>query len=269
MTIDSIIELSKKLLDILLVWGLLYYIFKTIRKNVKMVLLFKGLLIIVIIKILSDILDLVTIGYIINYVIEWAPLAIVVIFHPEIRDALEQLGRANLLGRHKTLSISEKEKTIEEIAKALESLRKQRMGALIVLERDTSLANYINHSQKIYAQVTAPLLNAIFFVNNPLHDGGVIIQGNEIACANTVFPTSDSLSISKRLGTRHRAALGITELSDCIAIVLSEETGRISIAVNGNLMYNLSISELKMRLLEGLAPSKKLLMKEKEVNNED
>ena len=269
MTVESIIDLFKILLDILLVWGMLYYILKTIRKNVKMVLLFKGLLIIVVVKLLSDFLDLVTIGYIIDYVIEWAPLAIVIIFQPEIRDALEQLGRANLLGKHKTLSMSEKEKTINEIAKALESLKKQRMGALIVLERDTSLANYINHSQKIYAEITAPLLNAIFFVNNPLHDGGVIIQGNEIACANAVFPTSDNLTISKRLGTRHRAALGISEQSDCIAIVLSEETGRISLAVNGNLMYNLTLAELKVRLLEGLTPSKKLLMKEMEATSDE
>ena len=245
MTVESIIDLFKKLLDILLVWGMLYYILKTIRKNVKMVLLFKGLLIIVVVKLLSDFLDLVTIGYIIDYVIEWAPLAIVIIFQPEIRDALEQLGRANLLGKHKTLSMSEKEKTINEIAKALESLKKQRMGALIVLERDTSL------------------------VNNPLHDGGVIIQGNEIACANAVFPTSDNLTISKRLGTRHRAALGISEQSDCIAIVLSEETGRISLAVNGSLMYNLTLAELKVRLLEGLTPSKKLLMKEMEATSDE
>lgn len=263
MTVETVLELLRKLIDVLLVWGILYYILKSLRKNVKMMLIFKGIIVIALVKLLSNILDLVTIGYIIDYVIEWAPLAIIVIFQPEIRDALEQLGRAKLLGKHKTLSANELEKTINEIIKAIDGLKKQRMGALIVLERDTSLANYIDHSQKIYAEVTAPLLNAIFFVNNPLHDGGVIIQGKQIACANAVFPTSDSLSISKRLGTRHRAALGISEQTDCIAIVLSEETGRISIASSGNLMYNLTFEELKMHLLEGMTPSKRKSLEQK------
>ena len=269
MTVDSILELARKLLDVLLVWGLLYFVLKSLRKNVKMILLFKGILIIVIVKILSDLLDLVTIGYLIDYVIEWAPLALIVIFQPEIRDALEQLGRTKLLGRHKTLSLSEREKTINEIAGAIEALRKQKMGALIVLERDVSLDNYINHAQKIYAKVSNPLLTAIFFVNNPLHDGGVIIQGDQIACANAVFPTSDNVSISKRLGTRHRAALGISERSDCLAIVLSEETGRISLANSGLLLYNLSLDELKIRLSEGLTPSKKVLVEDEEVNSRE
>ncbi len=269
MTVDTIIELSRKLLDVILVWAILYFILKSLRKNVKMVLLFKGILVIIIVKILSDLLDLVTIGYLIDYVIEWAPLALIIIFQPEIRDALEQLGRAKLLGKHKTLSVSEREQTVNEIINAIENLRKQKMGALIVLERDISLANYINHSQKIYAKVTGPLLNSIFFVNNPLHDGGVIIEGDQIACANTVFPTSDSQVLSKRLGTRHRAALGIAEQSDCLAVVLSEETGRISLAVNSNLIYNLTLEELRLRLLEGLAPSKKIANKSKEKNYEE
>lgn len=267
MTVDSLIELFKKILDILLVWELLYFVLKSLRKNVKMVLLFKGVLIIVIVKILSDFLDLVTIGYLIDYVIEWAPLALIIIFQPEIRDALEHLGHTKLLGRHKTLSLGEREKTVHEIVTSVDNLRRQKMGALIVVERDDSLANYINNAQRIYAEVTNPLLTAVFFVNNPLHDGGVIIQGDQIACANAVFPTSDSLNISKRLGTRHRAALGISEQTDCLAIVLSEETGRISLAVGGILLYNLSIDELKIRLLEGLSPSKKLFVGDKEEVN--
>lgn len=269
MTVDTVLELTGKILDVLLVWALLYYALKSLRKNVKMVMLFKGILIILIIKIISYFLDLVTIGYIIDYIIEWAPFALIVIFQPEIRDALEQLGRTKLLGRHKVLSYSERERTINEIIGALDTLRKQKMGALIVLEKETSLANYIAKSQKIYAEVTNPLLTAIFFVNNPLHDGGVIIQGDQIACANTVFPTSNNLNISKRLGTRHRAALGISEQTDCIAIVLSEETGRISIATAGKLIYNVSLDELKVRLLEGLAPSKKLLVEDEEVSSSE
>ena len=199
MTVETIVEILRKVLDVALVWCLLYYILRSLRKNVKMIMLFKGILIIVFTKILSDVLDLVTIGYLIDYVIEWAPLALIVIFQPEIRDALENLGRTQLLGKHKTLSINELEKTIYEITSAVDYMCRMRIGALIVIERDNSLAEYSNKAQKIYADVSGPLLSSIFYTNNPLHDGGVIIRGDKIICAGAVFPTSDSLTISKRL----------------------------------------------------------------------
>ena len=262
MTVDTIIELLRKLLDILLVWGLLYFVLKSLRKNLKMVILFKIMLVIAVIKLLSMIFSLVTVGYLIDYVIEWIPLALVIIFQPEIREALENLGHAKMVGRHKTLSMNERENTVDEIVKSLDSLRRQKTGALIVIERDDSLSEYINNAQRIYAEVTKPLLSTLFFVNNPLRDGGVIIQGNQIACANAIFPTSDKLAISRQLGTRHRAAIGISEQKDSIAIVLSEETGRLSLAIGGELLYNISIDELKKQLLEELSPSKKLSVKE-------
>lgn len=264
MTFDNIMSLITKLIDVLLVWLALYYILKNLRKNVKMVLLFKGILIIVIIKIISDILDLVTIGYLLDYVITWGPLALIVIFQPEIRNVLEQLGRSQLLGRHKVLTVDEREKMVYEITGAMESLKKDRIGALIVIERDNSLNDYIQKSKKIYADISSDLLISIFFPNNPLHDGGVIIQGDKITSAGAVFPTSDNLKISKRLGTRHRAALGISETGDCIALVVSEETGRLSIAMNGELNYNLTIDDVKMILLEELRPKKSLIMDEEE-----
>lgn len=260
MTIDSIFVIIKEIVDILLVWAMLYFILKSLRKNVKMILLFKGILIIVATKILSDLFNLVTIGYLIDYVIEWAPLALIIIFHPEIREALETLGRAKFLGKHKTLQPKEKEQTVSSIISSIEFMQNNRIGALMVLERNISLANYIEKSQKIYAQISGALLSSIFYTNNPLHDGGVIIQGNQITCAGAVFPTSSSLSISKRLGTRHRAALGIAEQTDCIAIVVSEETGRISLAEGGELIYNLSIDEVRVRLLEALSSNKKFLI---------
>lgn len=269
MTVETLVELTRKIIDILLVWGLFYYILKSLRKNVKMIMLFKGLLIIVITKVVSDWLDLVTIGYLIDYVIEWAPLALIIVFQPEIRDALEQLGRAQLLGHRKTMSISELERSIAEITSAADYMRKMRIGALIVIERENSLASYVEKAQKIYADISGPLLSSIFYTNNPLHDGGVIIQGDKIVCAGAVFPTSDSMAISKRLGTRHRAALGIAERSDCIALIVSEETGRMSIAMNGELIYNLSLDEVRIKLLEALAPSQKILSGAKEgINNE-
>lgn len=268
MSFNSVIELIKKLIDVLIVWMVLYYILKSLRKNVKMVLLFKGILIILILKFLGDRLGLVTIGFLLDYVIEWGPLALIVIFQPEIRSVLEQLGRSQLLGRHKVLTVDEREKMVYEITNALDYLRKQSIGALIVLERDNSLSDYIEKSKKIYADISSDLLISIFFPNNPLHDGGLIIQGDKITCAGAVFPTSDSLKISKRLGTRHRAALGISEVSDCISIIVSEETGRLSMAINGELYYNLTLDEVKLRMLEELRPKKETFNDEGEIKDE-
>lgn len=268
MTFEGIIEFIRKLADVLIVWLVLYYILKSLRKNVKMVLLFKGIIIIIILKIISDILGLVTIGFLLDYIIEWGPLALIVIFQPEIRSVLEQLGRSQLLGRHKVLTVDEREKMVYEITNALDYLRKQSIGALIILERDNSLNDYIERSKKIYADISSDLLISIFFPNNPLHDGGVIIQGDKITSAGAVFPTSDSLKISKRLGTRHRAALGISEVSDCIAIIASEETGRLSLAIDGELYYNLTLDEVKLRLLEELRPKKEVFVEDEEVKDE-
>lgn len=271
MTFDSIVEIIKKLIDVLLVWFVFYYILKNLRKNVKMVLLFKGIIFIIILKIISDLLNLVTIGYLLNYVIMWGPLALIIIFQPEIRNVLEQLGRSQLLGRHKVLTVDEREKMVYEITTAMDQLRKNRIGALIVVERDNSLHDYIEKSKKIYAEISSDLLVSIFFPNNPLHDGGVIIQGDKITSAGAVFPTSDNVKISKRLGTRHRAALGISEEIDCISLIVSEETGRLSMAVGGELFYNLTLEELRLKLLEELRPKQVVnnYDEEEEVNEEN
>lgn len=268
MTFESVTSLITKLIDVLLVWLVFYYILKNLRKNVKMVLLFKGLLFVIALKIISDIFDLVTIGYLLDYVITWGPLALIVIFQPEIRNILEYLGRSQLLGRHKVLTVDEREKVVYEIVNAMETLKKERIGALIVIERDNSLTEYIQKSKKIYADISSDLLVSIFFPNNPLHDGGVIIQGDKITSAGAVFPTSDNLKISKRLGTRHRAALGISETGDSISLIVSEETGRLSIAIGGELNYNLTLDEVKMILLDELRPKNSIILDD-EVVEED
>ena len=269
MTVDSIFELSKKLIDVLICWMVFYFILKSLRKNVKMVLLFKGVFIVIVLKILSDLLNLVTINFIMDYIIEWGPIAIIIVFQPEIRNVLEQLGRSQLLGRHKVLTVDEREKLVYEIAGAGDYLKKNRIGALIVLERDNSLVDYISKSKKLYADISTDLLITIFWPNNPLHDGGVIIQGDKITSAGAVFPTSDSVRISKRLGTRHRAALGISEETDCISLIVSEETGRISIAMAGELFYNLSLDEFKLMLLEELKPKKEIYADNEEERDEE
>lgn len=262
MDFSDIISLFRKLVDVLIVWLTLYYILKSVRKNVKMILLFKGILIVVILKIISDIFFLSTIGFLLDYIIQWGPLALIIIFQPEIRSVLEQLGRSQLLGRHKVLTVDEREKMVYELCNAITYLKKNMIGALMTIERDNSLNDYIEKSKKIYADLSTDLLISIFFPNNPLHDGAVIIQGDKITSAGAVFPTSDSLKLSKRLGTRHRAALGISEVSDSISIIVSEETGRVSLSIDGELIYNLSIEELRMRLLEELRPKKDLVVEE-------
>ena len=259
MTTSNILEIIKNIIDILLVWMLIYYVLKNIKNNAKMALLFKGVLVVIVLKLLSDWIGLTTLNIILGYVITYSPIAIIVIFQPEIRGALEQLGRGQLLGRHKVLTVDEREKMVYEIVNAVDYLRKNRIGALIVVERDVTIQDYINKAKPVYADITSELLESIFFPNNPLHDGGVIIQGNRISCAGAVFPTSNNMNFSHRLGTRHRAALGISEESDAISIVVSEETGRVSIAVKGELFYNLTLDDARMMLIDELRPKQNIV----------
>ena len=274
MTIDNVWIIVKKIIDISLVWMFFYYILKSVRNNVKMTMLFKGIAFIIIIKLISDVLELYTIGLLLEYLIMWGPLALIIIFQPEIRNVLEQLGRSQLLGRHKILTVDERERLVYEIIQAIDYLRRTRIGALIVIERDNSLGDYIEKSKKLYADISSELLISIFFPKNPLHDGAVIIQGDRITSAGAIFPTSTNSKISKRLGTRHRAALGICEETDAIAIVVSEETGRLSIALNSELNYNLSLDDVRMMIIDELKPKKdidfeEIIEEEEEDNNEE
>jgi len=252
MTFAGIWAILTKILDICIVWLLFYFILKNIKNNVKMVLIVKGVLLVIGIEILSKILNLYTVGLLLEYVVEWGPLAIIVIFQPEIRTMLESIGRTQLLGRHKVLTGDEREKMVVEIMKSVEYLKRNRIGALMVIERDVSLQEYIGRATKIYADISNELLSSLFYPNSPLHDGGVIIQGDRITCAGSVFRTSMNPSLSKKLGTRHRAALGIAEESDALALVVSEETGRISIACDGELHYNLTLEDFRIMLMEEL-----------------
>lgn len=256
MTLGEIYTIFTKVLDVAILWFIFYYILKYIRKNVKLTLIFKGVLIIVLLKLVSVWLDLNTVGVLLEYVIESVPIAIIVLFQPEIRNVLESIGRSQLLGRHKVLTVDEREKVVYEIMQAVEYMKRNRIGALMVIEKDYSLSQYIENANKLYADISSELLISIFFPNNPLHDGAVIIEGDRITCAGSVLPTSMNQSISKRLGTRHRAALGIAEVSDAISVIVSEETGRVSIAMDGELNYNLTLEDARMMLIEGLQPKK-------------
>ena len=268
-TLTDIISILRKLGDICLVWIIFYFILKNIKNNIKLSLIFKGVVFVIILSLVSDWLGFTTIAVLLDYVIQWGPIALIIIFQPEIRTILEQLGRTQLLGRHKTLTVDEREHLVYEIVNAVDYMRKERIGALIVLERDISLGNYIDKAKKLYADLSSDLLIAIFYEGNPLHDGGVIIQGDKITCAGAVFPTSSSTRINKRLGTRHRAALGIAEETDAIALVVSEETGRLSVAIKGELFYNLSIDDVRMMLINELKPKTVSEYDEEEIEEEE
>ena len=268
-TFTDVINVIRKLVDISLVWFIFYYILKNIKNNVKLSLIFKGVFIVVILKVISDWLGFITVGYLLDYIIQWGPVALIIIFQPEIRTILEQLGRSQLLERHKVLTVDEREHMVYEMINAIDYLRKERIGALIVIERDISLGNYIDKAKKLYADLSSDLLIAIFYEGNPLHDGGVIIQGDRITCAGAVFPTSNSSKINRRLGTRHRAALGLAEETDAICIVVSEETGRVSIALKGEMLYNLTLDDVRMMLIDELKPKQDADYEEDEINEEE
>ena len=268
-TVSDVLAILRKIVDISLVWFIFYFILKNIKNNVKLSLIFKGVAFVIVLKLISDWLGFITVGYLLDYIIQWGPVALIIIFQPEIRTILEQLGRSQLLGRHKVLTVDEREHMVYELINAIDYLRKERIGALIVIERDISLGNYIDKAKKLYADLSSDLLIAIFYEGNPLHDGGVIIQGDRITCAGAVFPTSNSSKLNRRLGTRHRAALGLAEETDAICIVVSEETGRVSIALKGEMLYNLTLDDVRMMLIDELKPKQDADFDEEEINEEE
>ena len=253
MTLDSVLVILRAIIDISLVWMVIYFILKNIKNNVKMILLFKGVFVVLIVKILSDTLNLTTIGLLLEYVIMWGPLALIIIFQPEIRSILEHIGRKQLLGRHKVLTLDEREKLVYEVMSAVDYLRKSRIGALIVLEKDIKLTEIIDSGVMINSEISPQLLVNIFVPNTPLHDGAVVIRANRITAAACILPLASDQDIAKELGTRHRAALGISKESDSVAIVVSEETGKISLARNGVLLVDIKEETLKQILIKDFA----------------
>ena len=242
-------------LDIALVAFLLYQVLMFIRGTRGMQLL-KGLIVLIVFSGLSSQLHLGPVAWILEKV--WASLfvAVPVIFQPELRRALEQLGRGRFFMRHSTNQLKGEDlyRLIREIVKAVMEMSRTKTGALIALERKTGLEDYVEGAIRVDGFVSAELLGNIFVSKTPLHDGAVVIRGDRVLAAGCLFPLSDNPFIEKDLGTRHRAALGITEGTDTIAIVVSEETGTISLAVNGRLLRFLDEKLLKEQLEKLLQP---------------
>jgi diadenylate cyclase len=229
--------------DILLVWFVIYKLIMVIR-GTKAVQLLKGIIVIILVRTLSQYLGLQTLQWLMDQALTWGFLAIIIIFQPELRRALEQLGRGKLFSRSGAPEEEEQQKIIDAIIKATDYMAKRRIGALVTIEKETGMSDYIETGIPLHSALSSELLINIFIPNTPLHDGAVILQKNQIAAAACYLPLSESPFISKELGTRHRAAVGISEVTDSITIVVSEETGSISVTRNGELHRNLTVEAL-------------------------
>lgn len=252
----KILDYLGNIVDILLVWYVIYKLIMVIR-GTKAVQLLKGIVVIVVVRILSSFLGLKTLQWLMDQALTWGFLAIIIIFQPELRRALEQLGRGSLFSRSSVPEEEEQNHTVESIIKAVQYMAKRRIGALISIERETGMGDYIETGIPLHSKISSELLINIFIPNTPLHDGAVIIQRNQVAAAACYLPLSESPFISKELGTRHRAALGISEVTDSITVVVSEETGSVSLTKNGELHRDLSPESFRELLTLELKTSTK------------
>ena len=245
------------LIDISILAVVIYQLMKVICETRAMQLL-KGIALLLLMLLLSDWLNLTAINYILGNTVQVGVFAIVVIFQPELRNVLERVGRSKagkLMDIFSGANDGEKAlKVIDELCEAAENLSRTKTGALIVIERQTKLGDVIRTGSIINADMSAPLLENIFVPNTPLHDGAVIVRDDRIYVAGCLLPLTSNSNLSRELGTRHRAALGISEASDAMVIVVSEETGKISIAINGTLTRNLDRKSLNKALVRVFRP---------------
>ncbi len=240
-------------LDVLIIWYLVYRLIMMI-KGTKAVQLAKGIVFIFIVRIIAGILQLHALTYLVDQIVSWAVVGIIVIFQPEIRRGLERLGRTPMLSGREDNAHDRSVRLVKELDKAIQYMSKRRIGALITIQQETGLNDYIETGIKLDAEVTSELLINIFIPNTPLHDGAVIINNDRIAVAAAYLPLSDSSMIPKRLGTRHRAAVGISEVTDAITIVVSEETGGVTITRNGRFLLDMTRDEYLKYLNSELVP---------------
>ncbi|MBE7044680.1 MAG: TIGR00159 family protein [Ruminococcaceae bacterium] len=244
------------LIDIVLVGALLYYLLKMIRETRAMQLI-KGLIILFVSLQISAWMNLTTMNFLLKNTMQVGMFAIVVIFQPELRSMLERVGRSKVGKLIDFVQQSDAEEdennTIDEIVEACINLSRTKTGALIVLERETKLGDVIKTGTLMQATITSALLENIFVPNTPLHDGAVVIREDKILTAGCLLPLTSNQNLSRELGTRHRAALGMSEASDALVVVVSEETGTISLAVSGGLTRNLNDATLRHALIKGMS----------------
>lgn len=249
-------ESIKDIIDVLIVSYIIYKVLNMVR-GTRAVQLLKGILVLVIIWALSTVLDLYTLKWLMNQIYTFGVFAIFIIFQPELRRGLEQLGRGKFFGRTSE-NDEEISRLVGEVIKAVNYLSKRKIGALIVFERATGLNEYTESGIPMRSVVSSELLINIFIPNTPLHDGALIMQDGQIAAAACYLPLSENPFISKELGTRHRAAIGISEVADSVSVVVSEETGQISLAINGQIVRDIKEESLISKLHQELSASSTL-----------
>lgn len=241
--------------DILIVSCIIYYLVKLIKKT-RAEQIVKGILLIFALLIISKLLNMVILNFILTNLMTYGMLLFIVIFQPELRNAFEKIGRSKIVDVFDMDENIVIKHSISEIVKAVEIMSLKKIGALIVIERNTKISDVIKEGINVSAKVSSELIQNIFMPRTPLHDGAIIVDRNTILAAKCILPLASETNIEKALGTRHRAALGITEISDALVVVVSEETGTISIAEAGTLKRNLTGEELKDMLLKKLDRTK-------------
>ena len=240
------------IIEIAIITIVIYNIFRWVKRTRAWALL-KGFVLLIGVVLLAAVFQLNTIVWIFNKMFNVGIIAIIIVFQPELRNALEQLGRRNILSGMFNSDEQDKaerfsQKTINEIVKATFEMAKHKTGALIVVEQDVVLGEYERTGINVDAAVSSQLLINIFEKNTPLHDGAVIIRGNRIVSATCYLPLTNNLDVNKDLGTRHRAALGISEVSDSLTIVVSEETGRVSVVIGGEIYLDSDAESVRKKL---------------------
>lgn len=254
---DFIADISiKDVIDILIVSYVIYKGIILVR-GTRAIQLLKGIFVVVVTWALSIWFKLSTLQWMMNQMFTFGVLAVIIIFQPELRRALEQLGRGKLFSRTTTEDNQDINRKIGEVLKAVQYLGKRKIGALLVFERETGLTDYIESGIPLESKISSELLINIFIPNTPLHDGAVIIRNSQIMAAGCYLPLSENPFISKELGTRHRAAIGMSEVSDAVCIIVSEETGQVSLAMNGHIIRNVHEESLLSKLFEELTPKAK------------
>jgi len=251
------VKLIALVLDLVIVIFLAYQFIKTTR-NTRVWQLVKGIVFLVIITIISSILNLRVLNFILTSLMTYGVIVIIVIFQPELRRGLEQLGTNKItkyFGMEKDIATKTKE-AIYKVIVAVMELAKQKTGCLIVFERDIKLGDIVDTGLELKSEISPQLLVNIFIPKTPLHDGAVVIANNQIEAAACILPLAGDKDIAKELGTRHRAAIGISKESDAIAIVVSEETGKISVAKDGTLIADVSEEALKKILIRNIVTNR-------------
>lgn len=247
--ISLVLNIARIIIDLLAVWIILYYAISMFSTNIRTMQLFKGVIAILFVKLLTSFFGLTTLNAMVDAVLNWGILAVIIIFQPEIRAILERVGQTKNDYRH-TTNVNERKRIMDELVNAITTLAKDQTGALITFERTQTLQDFINTGIPLSCDIKSELLLTFFYEGTLLHDGATIIKDDRIVAAACFYPPTNK-EVPARYGARHRAAIGISEITDSLTVIVSEETGTISFATHGKLR-KVQASELRSQLVKEL-----------------